>query len=632
LTEHACDRAPVGKIAASLALFGAVLGMAFVVVPLCQYTCALVLWEDSPRLIQSLPSDGQPLPAQLAWSPWLFRIISRIGGMPLAGALGIYIALVACAGYAAVRALNASFRVTTGVDWDRFLLFRTYMHTAPLIKVIVTSVPAFVVSFAVWSLVRLAAPSGWLQPVLAGVVFGAAAWLTLSRDGVIGDCDSGNYQLPRGRDAISMAVRGAAFGVAVWIVLTSASEASPERLLRLAGSIGGLGQPLWWWVAMASLAAGALAGGVLGFTLGLLSKPFPCEGSASVRLGLCAVSVAAFASALTVWLPAHVRSAYDADLRTGLSVQPTWWRPENPSDRTETLIAMPTRTSTDSNGTSSAWRVQRVAHAGVSGIALRGAPMEELEKFMRRRDSRTALRRSGTMALYDRACLDLDLGKRLNIAGTCVRESGDPQFARLLMEDIGLLAGLPEAAAALTAFSDPALFVYPTDDAHVPVGDLYARQGRFDEARQWYAKAGLPPLRAGERASRVGAVHKGTVTGRVIVKANVTALPQAQRPVLQVALIPAYGMLAASAASAQPRAAISPFELREVVRSAKADAGGRFRIEYVGPGNYKLMVWMLRQRGSASTLPTVRSEPRAAATMVSDGATDHYLGVITVGP
>ncbi|MBM3493170.1 MAG: hypothetical protein FJX72_02425, partial [Armatimonadetes bacterium] len=263
----------LGQSALRYSVLGLGLGIAVGFVPLAQYTCALVLWSDSPNLMRPATPDGQPVPALLSWGATLFRALTAVGGMPLAGALGVYIALVGCAAYAIVRAVNPTFRVTTGVDWDRMLLFRTYMHTAPLIKVVVTAVPAFVVAFGLWMGARLVVPWGEAQAWLAAVVFGATAWVTLSRTGLIGDCDSGNYELPSARRALGMALRGAAFAVVTQIVFLSAAVVAPEALLRMAGAMGGVGEAAWRPVATIWLAASGLGGSVIGVASVVLGRP-----------------------------------------------------------------------------------------------------------------------------------------------------------------------------------------------------------------------------------------------------------------------------------------------------------------------------------------------------------------------
>jgi len=71
-----------------------------------------------------------------------------------------YMFFAAGGAYLILRVLNPTFRVTTGVDWNRWLLFKTYMHSAPLIKVIVTMVPVQVAVFFLWLMLQAFLPHG----------------------------------------------------------------------------------------------------------------------------------------------------------------------------------------------------------------------------------------------------------------------------------------------------------------------------------------------------------------------------------------------------------------------------------------------------------------------------------------
>ena len=620
---------------------GALLGMAVIALPLAQYTTVLVLLRGSPVLLQPAPADDQPLPAQLVWSPWLYRLLTAVGGMPMAGALGVYIALVACAAYVMIRTINPTFRVTTGVDWDRTLLFRTYMHTAPLIKVIVVSVPTFVAAFAVWAVIGgLVGPVDW-RGILAGGVFGAAAWIVLSRPGVIGDCDSGNYQMPRPVDMLGLGLRGAAVGISVWYVIIAAAEVSPERMIRLAVSVGGAGEGAWRMAAAGSLAVGALAGSVLALAVGLM-KPNP-EGVAGTelrevrsrhelvppaRMGILAAMVAAYVLTVGTWVPAHIRDRYDYQLRTGSEVRPAWWQPERAQDRLETLVAV----GWGEPATAQDWAVCAVQPVGAAGLHLGAASMARLASDLKSKRGRTALFRSATMAQYDRACLDLDLTGRLRVLTDAVRATGDVEFARVRMDDLRLMAGLPEAKPVLAAFEQKSMFAYPTDDAKTPVGDLYSEYGVVETARRWYELSGMPPPRAAERTGRLVKVARSEVSGTLDL--------QSQDAEVRVGLIPAYGNLAPRIASLASGGRLGPFELREFIRVARPRSDGRFVVANVQSGAYRLAVWLRAHRSESNTAAadgddaspavSVTSDPASAAVIECDGYTDIRLGRVTV--
>lgn len=590
---------------------GGVIGIGLAFVPLAQYTCALVLWPESPLLVQRPAGDGEPLPVALQWSDLTYRILIGVGSMPLAGALAVYIALASAACYVVLRAMNASFRLTTGVDWDRWLLFRTYMHTAPVIKVIVTALPGLVAAFAIWSLLRLGLPHRSWDPWLGGVVFGCVGWLLLSRDGVIGDCDSGNYQLPSARQAVMIGLRGALFGVSVVAVIGTLMAVEPQVLLRIAAEMGGLGERTWRPGAITWLVAGGLAGICLvGIALILGGARGAVRDMVAAGL-VCSV----YAALIGGWVPTYIREHYDYDLSTGKRV-PEWWPQvsETASVPTNTWLALADRKG--------AWTLRPIRMQATNGTDLRPDTPDRIARFLERRRYRTALAREGATALYEHACIELDARGRLDVAATMVRKTGDLGFSRTLLEDLTALSGSRIAGEYLRLFGDRSVYAYPTDDCRLPVGDLLARHGDTAGARTWYSLAGLPESRAIERVGRLVLAAKGEVTGSVAVEAHGWEV--------QAALVPSTGRLATLWGRQTMPSSIWPPELREIVRSARPDAEGRFRISDVPPGQYTVAVWL--RSGQPVGVPRIAIEAgeTALAAIQSDGLTQRSIGALRV--
>lgn len=582
-------------------------------IPLAQYTAAAFLWKDSPISLQPVPEDGAPIPAALLWHPRTYRILTAIAGFPMPGILVVYIGLAAAGAYIIVRILNPTFRVTTGVDWDRWILLKTYMHTAPLIKVIVTIVPVQVAVFLLWLVVQAAIPSGVAISVVTAFLVGASWWLALSRNGFVGDCDSGNYLLPSRREAVSLVVRGGVFGIVVWLLFYAVLAVQPLALLRLARSLGGVGEGGWRPIAIVWLGMAAFAGAAAVLAAVGLGTP---SAHRKTRVGATVGGLLATLALVTAahrWIPSYAAYRFDYAWRTGQLIKPAWWKPDGNEHAEVIWIGAPVRGE---------WKVRRVAGAGASEVELSEENIGRICRLLGRREYCSALAVSGFMALYDDACRRMDLEDRLTIAGEALRRTGDPLFARVLLADLWELAGSREAANATDILRDGRAFAYLTEDARVPAGDACARNHRLAEALRWYREAGLPNERAEERASRLAVFVDGRVRGRVRVRGNVESV--------RVALVPAEAEVVTMLAGSQP-SEIGPFALRAVVRSAELDQSGRYVMRHVADGRYVLLVRIAGSSALAGRHVTIAGERAATEPFgVTVAAPDVDLGTVDI--
>ncbi len=577
-----------------LGLAGAGLGFSAALIPLAQYTCAMLLWADSPLSVQPRQDDGLPVPAALAWRPLMYRVLTAVGGMPLAAALGLYIAVAGGGAYVLLRTINPTFRITTGVDWNRAILFRTYMHTAPLIKVLVTIVPALVATFLVWSGVASLASGAQTAPMVAALLSGAAVWWALSRDGVVGDCDSGNYALPSLRQSAHLALNGVAFAMLVWVAVYGLLGAPPEDLIRLARSLGGVGEQAWLPVAALWLGSSALAGAGVALGAGALGWPGAPMRARLGSLGCALIMTLSVALGLRSGLPVYARVRYDVVFPEGKASEPTWWRSgSGPRDVVWIAATLPGAGS---------WR--SVSVVGVSGVPLTRGSLERVGHFMAQRSFRTALAGPGMTALYDGACREMAVGRRLQVGRDAARRLGEPNVVRLLMEDLWAVGATYEGRHALAALEDSALVVYPTDDSHLMAGDICARSGEVAGAKRWYGMAGLPPGRADERASRLYRFTGGTVRGRL---SGVPPVWEAK-----VGIMPARSPLSGVTRSAASDS-IAPFMMRDIIASAAVAKDGRFRMEGVGAGEYIPVVWLRTDTGDRRPDLLIRTDPGTSA-------------------
>lgn len=595
------------------ALVGALIAAGAAVIPLAQYTSAMLLWRDSPLNIQAVPDDATPVPARLVWHSWTYRFLTALAGMPMAGALVLYLCFAAAGAYLIVRILNPTFRVTTGVDWNRWLLFKTYMHTAPLIKVIVTMVPVQVAVFFLWLMLQAFLPSGPASSLTAAFLVGGTSWLALSRNGFVGDCDSGNYLLPSRREAVSLLLRGGVFGLIVWVLLFGLLEIQPEALIRMARALGGVGEQAWRPFAAVWLACAGLTGAACVLSaVGLGHYGVPRRSRMSV--GILGAALTAVLATGTHWVwPEMARKRYDYDWKRKDHAYPRWWTTVAPNNAPQVWLALPIRGQ---------WRAKPVAAVGISQIELSDERLRGIRAHLRNKRYVSALTSAGFVAEYDSACRELDATARLRACVEGARRSGDPLFSRTLLSDLWMLAGLPVAAKYTGVLRDERMLHYPTYDSRVPSGDLCARHGLLREALQWYAEAGLPTSRSKERASRMAIFTGGRIQGAFAHSAKGVAL--------SAVIVPAQSEVTGLMARDQP-AQIGPFMLREVIRSAKARPDGRFELTHVPEGEYRLGVYVAAPQ--TSRIRGIRVESNAAATQpfgINAAAPDVAVGTLRV--
>src|SRR5437762_191999 len=119
--------------------------------PLCLETFRLILDDDAPLNIEGKIGQALPIPRALVWSPVTKNMVTSLTLLPPGAVIGLAIALFAILAYGLLRALNPTFRLTTGVDWDKTVLTETYVHTAPLIKAFLIAIAAAVPLFILWA-------------------------------------------------------------------------------------------------------------------------------------------------------------------------------------------------------------------------------------------------------------------------------------------------------------------------------------------------------------------------------------------------------------------------------------------------------------------------------------------------
>lgn len=518
-------------------------------------------------------AEGLPTPIGLDWSQRTFDAVQHIGRMPEAGVLGSELALFAVLGYLLLRALNPTFRLTTGVDWDLRIFTRTYMHTAPLIKVFLIAISAFIPLVGVWWVIGAVAPQPGVAYVLQAAVAGAAAWLLFSREGVAGDCDNGNYLWPSERKtAWSLASRGALAGCIVGLCGRLAPFNPPDSLLAFHSLLGGIGEAQWWRIV------GVVAGlsGLLGMAAAgaciALAEPALRPGARAAGVSVSAACCLALLWYGRVAIPANMRDRYD------------WNSGASPAVALARRVGAPLAPSgADTVLVFGGGRVDALPcelQSG-TGLGLSPATRARIEAFLRTRDYRTTLSGPAFGALFDGAALDWDDAEFLRLALLRLEKCPDIVTMRLLLEKLATCAATPAAQHCAALLADPSRFRYHDNESRLLVGDLFARLGMRDLALRWYRLGGIAESRLADRYAARTASGDGVVTGRLLVDGG---------PARHVRV----GLVRAQSGS-DPRetlganGSVSPSWMATVSPAAFTDDAGRFRLEHVVSGVYRVV-------------------------------------------
>jgi hypothetical protein len=309
----------------------ALIAALIVLQPLTAETYEKIFNYRSEELIQKPVPEGYPVPVSLVWRDATRGFINGFGALPLAAVLGLEIVLFLAGLYVLLRALNPTFRMTTGVDWDKKLLTHTYMHTPPLIKAFLIAVTVFLPAFLLWHAIGFVLGNNlwtlWLRLAMAG----AAAWLLFSRDGIAGDYETGSYELPRDRSVRNaLLLRGALMGSVVWVAFRYWPVTTPGWLMPFYRAMGGIGEAQWWHMTSLTLGFAALLGFALGGAAVALGAP---RGSTAWRFR--AAILPGIVMLFAAWagrsaLPNYYRERYDyvtTTTATPASRSPTGWQP-----------------------------------------------------------------------------------------------------------------------------------------------------------------------------------------------------------------------------------------------------------------------------------------------------------------
>lgn len=571
--------------------FALIAGLLFLQ-PLCTSTYLKLFYDKSPALIQPLPQEGLPIPPSLTWSPSTLTLIERLGPMPLAGVLGWNIALSCLLLYGILRILNPTFRMTTGVDWDRTILSRTYMHTRPLIKAFLIIVSAFLPGMLVWSLLGwLFGERSWVL-VLRLALLGAGAWVLLSRDGVASDYETGSFDLPRSRAVLrSQLMRGGFCGALAGLSLLYGPIDPAEPYFDFYRSLGAIGESQWlsllgWSLAFVCTMAFAWAGILVAF-----GSPDPGERAAPaepepereapaeppysptkrwLRTAPYLLLLSLVLLAWNRWQPAWHASRYDYTPRSRMAphlllAQKAHLDSASPPAHQALLI---------SGEQVRAGQFDGLSDSGLVASQQNGA---RIESFLRSRDYKTSLSYPAYGTLVDVEALQWSPEGMVRVALLNLEHLADPLYLDGFLNKLSTCAATPEILRLVNRFSDQIAVTFPDRKSLVRMGDIYGQLGQKERAEGFYRRASLPPSQVVARADEHTMFAEGKISGHLTWNGKPV-------PGLRIGILPAPSVLRWRGGKTSPSA------LWGVAASARVGADGRFSMTNVVAGKYFLLV------------------------------------------
>lgn len=541
--------------------------------PLAVLTVVTLFVDNSDPAARPM-AEGLPTPAGLQWSRRTLDAVLRVGRMPQAGVLGFEIGLFLALAYLLLRALNPTFRLTTGVDWNARILTKTYMHTAPLIKAFLIAITAFLPLVGLWWLIALAIRHPGAAYVTQAVVTGVIVWLLFSREGVAGDYDSGNYLWPSDRRTVaSLAGRGAAAGLVAGLTARLAPFHPPDELFATHALFGGIGEAEWWRIAGQAVGlTTALGMGAAGACLALALPGW------SARRRVWGTCLCAGVCAVVLWygrvaVPAAMRNRFDLDpgvppnaalaRRVGAVLAPSG---------SDTVLLL-------GYGRADTLQVDRQS---ATELDLSPDTRARIEDFLRRRNYRTTLAGPAFGTLFDGAALDWNDAELLRLAALRLDRCPDLPTVRLFVGKLETCAATPVARRYAALLADPRRFRYGDNDARLLSADLFARLGMRELAERWYRLSGIAETRIADRYAARSAFGDGVVTGRLLLDGKPATGARVGLVSEEAASNP--GEMFWSSGRLRPgwMAAVSP--------ATATDRAGRFRLERIVAGAYRIIV------------------------------------------
>lgn len=545
--------------------------------PLAAMTYLYLFADKSNQAIQSAPPQGVPIPRSLEWSDSARHLITDITPFTAPCAWFVEIGLGCILVYSLLRALNPTFRVTTGVDWNQGLLNRTYMHTPPMIKAFLIGITASPVLATAWYVLERCTGKSPIAIAFRMALLGAAGWILLSRDGVAGDYDNGNCLLPHGRRAItSLLVRGALAGILGAALAIAACHSGADPYFRMFRAMGAIGESQWHSIVGLALTPALGFGFAAGGILTALAVPWH---STRQRIAASAVPALVFViTAVQMFVVVPGRAARLHDFHLG--------KTEQAEQQLKKIVGTPAGAPTVTRfvilATGSVTPTLTYRDQSTTGIRADAATAARITRFLDSRGWQTALASPAISTLHDAASAAWEPERSLDIDRRCMESCPDFEYVTLYAEALMTIAATDAARRNARALADITRYNHPDRDSRALVGDVFARLGNRTEALAWYARAGMPALRAARRLERRAAVCDGSVHGKVtwnghpLVGGHVAVMPSEYLHMLANAFV--------------GPSEIRPNWLRHIAASGRTASDGSFRLDGLNARAYVLLV------------------------------------------
>jgi hypothetical protein len=550
--------------------------------PLCVRTYSLFFDEKAPLAFKTSLGRDAPIPQSLVWSPFAESLTFRFGALSASMTLTLQVLLWGILVYSLLRLLNSTFRLTSGVDWDKGVLTRTYMHTPPLIKVFLIAVSAAIPALLVNVVIQRLLGGSDLSIALRLIIAGAAIWPLFSRDGVAGDCEDGNYELPRDRKILySLVFRGAVAGTGAFAILKLARINDTGRLFDFFDTLGGMGEPQWRIIVLISCGTAVVlgfAGTALAASLGIPNRGIR-QRIAWLALSVCLLLSTAFA--LGKWLPGQMRYRYDyaENLR---QVRPEGLTESADKLRRKLVLAPPEKPETVVVMLPDGPQVLNVVRGSVALLNANAASSGKIEAFLKQRDYLTSLSDPAFKTLHDGSSLNWDSEESLRIDYLKLMHCPDGRFMSVFVDKLRTCAATPPNLRYADLLADETKFAFQSRESIVTMGDIYARFGERKKAEAWYRRADIPSSRIDEILSERTMFSTGSVTGKLTLDGRpadgyrVGLFPSAMtNQMFQTMLVPGV---------------FRPYWLRWVGPKTVTEPDGSFRIENIVAGKYFVII------------------------------------------
>ncbi len=562
----------------------ALVGAALAFIPLAFTSYMQLIFAEGKQLIQDPLPEGVPIPRGLSWSPWAYSLITSTARLSSAGVLGLEVGLFCILAWGLLRLLNPTFRMTTGVDLDRQLLTRTYMHTQPLIKAFLIGVGALVPCMIVWALIGFLVRNSTAALLLQCGLIGSALFVLFAREGIAGDYESGNYHLPQGKQMWgSLVGRGAiAGGCAALVVLSSPAEL-PEMLLQCYRTLGGIGQASWLQIVgiHCGIAASLAAAGVwvmVALTQAGLTTRKRC-GAAVPALCVLVLGLALRSGGLEAIL--RTRFDYEANptsppaarLARAAGLVDTSQRDHSGPRNDSVLVVGPKEVVPLS-----------ISSTSITGVDTSADNVSKLQSFLQRRGYATSLAETVFKTLHDAASLAWSPEQSLEVDYLNLSKCPDQDFLRLFLEKLNNCRSTEATLRYADLLADERVFSYPDRESILMMGDIYGRLGHKQKAMEWYRRADLTESGVADRTPGRVMFAAGRIRGQLLL--NGIPVVGAQVGVMsKAAMLSPEGMFLGPGV-------LQPFWLRWIAASAVTDARGRFELDHLVAGNYQMVMKM----------------------------------------